>query len=50
MSELRIMAVQPFELRLHLRYEYMQRGSVKDRLHRSRHIIPDLLPTQHKDA
>ncbi|OAX33372.1 hypothetical protein K503DRAFT_775672, partial [Rhizopogon vinicolor AM-OR11-026] len=38
------------ELRLHLWDEYMRRGSVKDRLCRSRHIIPDPLPTQHKDT
>ncbi|OAX30556.1 hypothetical protein K503DRAFT_705097, partial [Rhizopogon vinicolor AM-OR11-026] len=38
------------ELRLHLRDEYMRRGSIKDRLRRSRHIIPDPLPTQHKDT
>jgi len=38
------------ELRLHLRDEYMLRGSIKDRLRHSRHIIPDPLPTQHKDT
>lgn len=38
------------ELRLHLRDEYMRRGSVKDRLRRSRHIIPDPLPPQNKGA
>jgi len=38
------------ELRLHLRDEYMRRGSVKDRLHRFRHSIPDPLPPQHKDT
>ncbi|OAX42878.1 hypothetical protein K503DRAFT_862755 [Rhizopogon vinicolor AM-OR11-026] len=38
------------ELRLHLRDEYMRRGSAKDRLRRSRRIIPDPLPTQHKDT
>jgi len=38
------------KLRLHLHDEYMRRGSVEDRLRRSRHIIPDLLPTQHKDT
>jgi hypothetical protein len=32
------------ELRLHLRDEYMRRGSVEDWLRRSRHIIPDPLP------
>ncbi|KAJ8595559.1 hypothetical protein M405DRAFT_857247 [Rhizopogon salebrosus TDB-379] len=38
------------ELRLHLRDEYMRRGSVKDRLRRPRHIIPDPLPPQNKDT
>ncbi|OJA09707.1 hypothetical protein AZE42_13097 [Rhizopogon vesiculosus] len=38
------------ELRLHLRDEYMRRGSAKVQLRRSRHIIPDPLPTQHKDT
>lgn len=37
------------ELRLHLRDEYMHRGSVKDRLRRPRHIIPDPLPHQNQD-
>jgi hypothetical protein len=37
------------ELRLHLRDEYMWRGSVKDWLRRPRHIIPDPLPPQNKD-
>ncbi|KAG1726294.1 ribonuclease H-like domain-containing protein [Suillus lakei] len=37
------------ELRLHLRDEYMRRGSVKDRLRRPRHIIPNPLPPQNKD-
>jgi len=38
------------ELRLHLRDEYMWRGAVKDRLRRTRHIIPDPLPLQNKDT
>jgi len=38
------------ELRLHLREEYMWRGAVKDRLHHTRHIIPDPLPLQNKDT
>ncbi|OJA07686.1 hypothetical protein AZE42_01884 [Rhizopogon vesiculosus] len=38
------------ELRLHLRDKYMRRGSIKVRLRRSRHIIPDPLPTQRKDT
>ncbi|OJA13858.1 hypothetical protein AZE42_14146, partial [Rhizopogon vesiculosus] len=38
------------ELRLHLRDKYMRRGSVKDWLRRSRHIILDPLPTQHKNT
>ncbi|KAJ8579882.1 hypothetical protein M405DRAFT_98167 [Rhizopogon salebrosus TDB-379] len=38
------------ELRLHLRDEYTRRGSVKDRLRRPRHIIPDPLPPQNKDT
>ncbi|KAJ8581453.1 hypothetical protein M405DRAFT_623547 [Rhizopogon salebrosus TDB-379] len=38
------------ELRLHLRDEYMRRGSVRDRLRCPRHIIPDPLPPQNKDT
>ncbi|OJA08241.1 hypothetical protein AZE42_09012 [Rhizopogon vesiculosus] len=38
------------ELRLHLRDDYMWRGCVKYRLRRSRHIIPDPLPIQHRDT
>ncbi|OJA08316.1 hypothetical protein AZE42_10981 [Rhizopogon vesiculosus] len=36
--------------RLHLLDEYMRRESIKVRLRRFRHIIPDPLPTQHKDT
>jgi hypothetical protein len=38
------------ELRLHLRDEYMRRGSAKDRLRPLRHIIPDALSPQNKDT
>ncbi|KAG1724672.1 hypothetical protein EDB19DRAFT_1858462 [Suillus lakei] len=37
------------ELRLHLRDEYMHRGSMKDCLRHPRHIIPDPLPHQIQD-
>ncbi|KAG1882529.1 hypothetical protein F4604DRAFT_1577412 [Suillus subluteus] len=37
------------ELRLHLRDEYMHRGSMKDHLHCPRHIIPNPLPHQNQD-